>query len=238
MQLWRDMGVAPDACEALGYLGYVDQNIEEDLAARFGEAVDACAALKAAGAFVVLDRERIALEGDQDALGLLLPGEDIARHLEGATAVALLAVTLGHESERLIRRETALSATGGLLVDAAASSMAEAAICELHERLRAWAAEQGLRAGARFSPGYGDLSLSVQPALLAQLDAARLLGMSATDAHMLIPAKSITAIVGLFVDECEGGASSSDSCSCEECTMADVCLLKKQGRTCRGGRSQ
>ncbi|MBR5259143.1 MAG: vitamin B12 dependent methionine synthase [Eggerthellaceae bacterium] len=232
------------------------------MAARFREAMDSCAALKAGGAFVVLDRDRVVLEGDcgtvagaesdvaADAVGiatlgvaggkaaLILPGEDIAKHLEGAAGVALLAVTLGHESERLIRRETALSATDGMLVDAAASSMAEVAVCELHERLRSWAAAQGLHVGPRFSPGYGDLPLSVQPAILAQLNATRMLGMSTTDAYMLVPAKSITAIVGLFVDECEDEALPSDSRSCEECTMADVCLLRKQGRTCRGGRSE
>ena len=48
----------------------------------------------------------------------------------------------------------------------------------------------------RFSPGYGDLSLALQPAILSLLDGASL-GVSATVDHMLIPEKSVFAIQGV-----------------------------------------
>ena len=129
--------------------------------------------------------------------GLLLPGFDIARHVGDASQVALLAVTLGMESERTLRRIAALSATDGLLLDTLASSMAEQAAAVLHRRVVAWAAERGLSAGARFSPGYGDLPLSVQPTFLEASGASRALGISVTPANLLIPTKSVTAIVPL-----------------------------------------
>jgi cobalamin-dependent methionine synthase I len=49
----------------------------------------------------------------------------------------------------------------------------------------------------RFSPGYGDLSLSVQSDLLNVLDARRNIGLTLSDSLMMIPQKSVTAIVGL-----------------------------------------
>ncbi len=223
------LSVCPNAEEALGYLGYAGQDLHAEMVARLEGAAAKCASFAPKGAFAVFE--------DGPGLERVLVGADIARHVEGAKAVALLAVTLGHESERVIRRETALSAAEGMLVDAMASSMAEAAVEALHAEVAAWARERGLQAGGRFSPGYGDMPLSVQPALLDALDAARRLGVSVTDAFMLAPAKSVTAVVGLFDPECAPQARLFAQ-DCETCTMAGACLLKRQGRTCHGGRSE
>ena len=48
----------------------------------------------------------------------------------------------------------------------------------------------------RFSPGYGDLPLSVQPAFAQELDLESL-GVAVTDSYLLVPQKSITALVGV-----------------------------------------
>lgn len=130
--------------------------------------------------------------------GLPLPGEDIVRFLEGATHCALMAVTLGAQREQELQRRTALSATDALLYDAACSALAEAAADALQERVARSAGEHGLEILAgRFSPGYGDLPLDVQKPLLAALDAYRALGLAATESCLLVPRKSVTAVVGL-----------------------------------------
>ena len=49
----------------------------------------------------------------------------------------------------------------------------------------------------RFSPGYGDLPLSLQPTLCGALDTQRTLGLYVTDSCLLNPGKSVTAIVGV-----------------------------------------
>ena len=48
----------------------------------------------------------------------------------------------------------------------------------------------------RFSPGYGDLPLDIQGELLSALSAENLLGITLTEKKMMIPAKSVTAIIG------------------------------------------
>jgi cobalamin-dependent methionine synthase I len=49
----------------------------------------------------------------------------------------------------------------------------------------------------RFSPGYGDFPLSYQRVLIDLLDAPRVLGVSVTPSDLLVPVKSVTAVVGI-----------------------------------------
>ena len=56
---------------------------------------------------------------------------------------------------------------------------------------------RGLVPTRRYSPGYGDLPLSVQPALLDALDAGRRLGVTLTESLLMVPMKSVTAVVGI-----------------------------------------
>ncbi|MEC4295197.1 hypothetical protein [Adlercreutzia shanghongiae] len=189
--------------EALAFLGHRGQELG-DLRDRLNRAAALCETeLVPRGVYRVVPA-RVARE--------ILPGEDIARHLEGCDEVALMAVTLGAQSEMLLRREQALSATDGLLVDACASSLVEQAADALNALIAEEAAARGLAATPRFSPGYGDLPLSCQPAFLAACGADRALGMRATAANLLVPAKSITAVIGLYPQASsawEGGLTST-----------------------------
>ena len=55
----------------------------------------------------------------------------------------------------------------------------------------------GKDAAMRFSPGYGDFDLQYQPHILNFLDAHKKIGISLTDSLMMVPTKSVTAIVGI-----------------------------------------
>jgi len=50
---------------------------------------------------------------------------------------------------------------------------------------------------SRFSPGYGDLPLDYQRTLLSVLDTSRKIGVSLTDSLLMVPSKSVSAIVGV-----------------------------------------
>ena len=90
--------------EALAFLGHRGQKLG-DLRERLERAACLCEKeLVPRGAYREMDAS--------EALALL-PGRDIARHVEGCTRVVLLAVTLGAQSEMLLRRERALSARYG-----------------------------------------------------------------------------------------------------------------------------
>ena len=64
---------------------------------------------------------------------------------------------------------------------------------ELEEEVRG----EGYYVRPRFSPGYGDFSLEVQSAFLEMTDATKLIGITLTDGGIMVPEKSVTAVIGL-----------------------------------------
>ena len=172
--------------EAWAFLGHRGQPVDDRLAARLEEAAALCEReLAPRGIFRVFPVRPGAGGVVVAGTSLVLPGESIARHLRGCEYAALMAVTLGPSSEMVLRREAAVSATGGMLADACASSLVEQAAGVLNEFVDEAAAQPINR-----------LPLSVQGPFLEALDGGRALGIALTAANMLVPSKSITAIVG------------------------------------------
>ncbi|MCI8366395.1 MAG: vitamin B12 dependent methionine synthase [Eggerthellaceae bacterium] len=189
-----------DVPRALRYLGHRRQELPDHLEERVRSIARRCeetARPRGIARIFPLARpegeDALLLEGPQ----LRLPGEAIARFLDGCTHAVLLAVTLGMENERALRQAQALSAVDGLLMDGCSSSLAESAANAASALLEPQARAVGFEPTKRFSPGYGDLPLSVQPALLQALDAEKLLGIHTAPSFLMTPMKSITAIVGL-----------------------------------------
>ncbi len=118
---------------------------------------------------------------------------DLTRNLSDCSEAFLFAVTLGAGVDRLLLRLSHTSPAKHFLYDGLASALAEAA-CDRAEE----AFEKGIPCRPRFSPGYGDLPLSFQPALLAALDAGKLAGITLNRSLLMSPMKSITAIVGIL----------------------------------------
>ena len=162
---------------------------------------------------------------------LVLEGNSIAGHLRGACKVALMACTLGAVSEREMRKHEAISVADGVMFGACCSALVEAAANITEDAIVRFAHDMGLSTNWRFSPGYGDLPLNVQPAFLGVLDASRRLGITVTSTNMLVPVKSVTAVLGLF-DEPDNGGEARDACAV--CRLRDGCELRKRGITCHG----
>lgn len=240
-------GLSLDRDEALGYLGYAGQRVDGALLARFNVLADECESVLGArfvwDIFDVDDRRSViersadvdcAAEAVQPCIalqgcGLVLPGRDIVRHLDGSSKVALMACTLGPESERELRKHTAISAADGVMFGACASALVEAAANAVEAQVVAQAASLKLGTNWRYSPGYGDLPLSVQPAVLAALNATRRIGLCATDTFMLVPQKSITAVVGLFEP---GKGAGGVRNACGTCQLRTCCAMRANGTTC------
>lgn len=228
-----------DRAEALRYAGHRGAHVEEALGIRFEKLAQACEVSLKPRCLVGLyevDALRSQVDSGQKnpCMGLkgsnfVLPGRDIVEHLRGSSVVAVMACTLGSQSEQELRKYTALSTTDALLYGACASALVEAAADEISRRLECLAQSFGLRASRRFSPGYGDFSLSVQYDLLLALGAPARLGLTATDSCVLIPTKSTTAVVG-FSDE--SFADNALDALCEKCAAHENCSLREAGKTC------
>ena len=104
-------------------------------------------------------------ENTLDIGGILIKSAALRRNLDGCAGVYLFAATLGAGVDRLISGLTAL----GRVSEAAAAALIEDCCDEENERLRAGAAERGLKLRPRFSPGYGDFSIEHQRDIAREL---------------------------------------------------------------------
>ena len=161
------------------------------------------------------------------ALGDLWQGGDIRRHLAGCTEAVLLAVTLGPGADAQIRRAGVGDVAAGAASDALASVLAEQAAEAAEARLRALAAAEGMYLTGRYSPGYGDWPIGVQPRLAALLDTPRRIGLCVTDSCLMLPRKSVTAALGLSRAPVTGYRAG-----CAHCRLRDKCEYRKRGETC------
>ncbi len=156
-----------------------------------------------------------------------LLGKDIAAHLAGCNKALLLCVTAGQQTDRLIRALEAENIAEAAVTDSLASVAAER-ICDLAQQ-EIFSAFPNIYGTDRYSPGYGDLPLELQPAILELCDAQRKIGLHATDSLLLTPRKSVTAIIGLS----DSPIPKKDRAqSCESCPAAQSCTIRKNGGHC------
>lgn len=127
---------------------------------------------------------------------LLLTGKALKKHLEDAESLVLIAATAGYELERLILKTSKTDLTRSLLLDACGTAAVEEICDQAEEEIRA-SLPVGSVLTSRFSPGYGDLPLCVQPDFLNVLDAQRRIGLQVTESLILTPRKSVTAVMGV-----------------------------------------
>ena len=147
------------------------------------------------------------LESDVDSLAEagLLQGEDVYRHLPGCD------------------RDIAAGVASDALGSALAEQMADAAEAELRNA----AAGQGRYLTGRYSPGYGDWPITVQPLVAAALDTARRAGLCVTDTNLMTPRKSVTALLGVSEHPVKGHLAG-----CGHCVLRTRCEYRKRGITC------
>lgn len=134
---------------------------------------------------------------------LVFTSKSAFNHLKKAQKVMLLACTLGIEIERQIRIYEVTDMTRAMVLDSCCTEYIEK-ICDLAEcDIQETADKEQLTLNRRFSPGYGDLPLTIQPDFLQVLEADRKLGINLSETLLMIPRKSVTAFAGLFADEKE-----------------------------------
>ncbi len=131
------------------------------------------------------------------AASLRFSSRSLERNLAGCMEVYLFAATLGVAVDTLIHRAVILDAAKGVVMQAAAAAAIEAYCDEENDRLRRQTEAEGLWLRPRFSPGYGDLSLACQRDFLRVLKAQKNIGLTLTDSGMMVPVKSVTALIGI-----------------------------------------
>lgn len=161
------------------------------------------------------------------AMSESLTGKDIKQHLKGCNKAVLMAATLTQEADKLIRQTAVTNMAQSLAVDCICSAAVEQVCDRAEEEIfsrcsapyRTW----------RFSPGYGDLPLSLQRSFLLALNAQRRIGLTVTENSLLIPSKSVTALIGISDEPIE-----RENHGCAICNMRESCAYRAKGRKCQG----
>ena len=142
-----------------------------------------------------------------------------------------MAATLGFEVERAMMRLSQRSATAEVIFNAACTALIEAVSDRCEGEIVALARARGLVTSYRYSPGYGDFPLEQQPEVLGVLDAGTRLGITLTDSMLMLPKKSVSALIGLYP---EGAGVRRGGSSCETCENRENCEFRKEGCGCNG----
>ncbi len=137
--------------------------------------------------------------GDEINLGFArTKSRALFTNLKGCGKIVLFAATVGHEMDRLIKKQSLLSQSKSVCLQAIGSERVESLCDTLNAELKEQYKKQGFLLKPRFSPGYGDLPLSLQREIMPALDCAKLLGISLGENLMMSPSKSVTAIIGVY----------------------------------------
>ncbi len=152
-------------------------------------------------------------------------GRDVATLLAGCDQVILMAATLGTEAESLLRRAQVRDMAEAVILDAAGSAAIENVCDNLCADLAALLAPRYLT--DRFSPGYGDMPLDQQRTLCRVLELERRIGVSLSESGLMIPQKSVTALIGVS-DEPQPMRPRG----CSVCENAENCVYRKEGTDC------
>ncbi len=153
--------------------------------------------------------------------GLNIRSVKLAKNLKGCKSVYLMGATLGIEADRLIARASAKRMSDALIYQAAAAAIIESYCDEVNGNIRKEADKSGLYCRPRFSPGYGDFNLEYQKDVVRLLDASKKIGLTVTDSLLLVPVKSVTAVIGV-----SGELQPCHIRGCKECGKTD-CIFRR-----------
>lgn len=142
--------------------------------------------------------------------GLTLIGNNICEFMANSCECYLLAATLGIEADRLISLTQKKSISDGLIIDAIANAAIEAYCDELQYKIYGCLA-------ARYSCGYGDLPIELQSDFLSALNAQKAIGLYCSDNNIMIPRKSVTAIIV---------ETSETRTDCLKCNIKSRCIYR------------
>lgn len=214
----------PDVDEALRYLGIPHptgelrreaENIADELSA----------SLQPRYFYRVCELEHLPDSICLRGTDLTLTGSTARTMLAGCDRAAVLACTLGARFDAKLLAVQARDMAKAVIYDALGSAFVEAGCDQAEDDISAHVPGRYLT--DRFSPGYGDLPLELQPALCAVLDIQRRLGVTVTQSLMLNPVKSVTAVIGL-----SDTPQPARIRGCAYCNWREDCQFRKEGKTC------
>ncbi len=151
------------------------------------------------------------------AAGLSMHSSNLAKNLKGCTKIFFMAATLGNGPDRLMNQYTRLSISKAAILQAVGAAAIEDYCNSIQKKIEQEAALSKLYIRPRFSPGYGDLSLNHQADFLRVLNADKTVGIILSEGGVMIPEKSVTAMMGVSSINSRCHIEGCESCNNINC---------------------
>ena len=131
-------------------------------------------------------------EGSIDLGFCVTDSKSLKKNLDGCDSVVLFAATIGSGIDRLIARYSVVSPSKAFMLQAIGAERIEA-LCNVFNA----EISNEKTTVPRFSAGYGDFSLEFQRNICDALDCQRKIGITLQESLIMLPSKSVTAIIGI-----------------------------------------
>lgn len=208
--------------EVLLYLGYKGGEIPPEVLADIHRCMDIM--MKAARPRAVWRQFELLPDGGLSGTDFRPQGNDVKALLKDCSRVILMGATLGTEVEALLRRAQVRNMADAVILDCCGSSAIENVCDNFCADLEAEV--QGYLTD-RFSPGYGDLPFAQQPDFCRVLDIGRRIGVALSPGGLMIPQKSVTALMGVAARP-----QTKRFRGCAYCSQFKTCTYRKENHTC------
>lgn len=182
--------------ETLYYMGMKEQDADSELLALIADCENEVR--ENIEARFVTDRVSYVAEGEKITAGSLsFASKDLAKNHEGCSETIMFAATLGPKIDMLVKRYQKINLSRAVVFNAVAITAIEAFCDSINNQIKDNMEKEGKTCKPRFSPGYGDLSITIQKDFLQALNADRTVGLNLSEGNLMIPEKSVTAFIGV-----------------------------------------
>ena len=141
------------------------------------------------------------------------------KNLAGCGRAVLFAATAGLGIDRLILKYSRVSAAKAVMFQAIGAERIEALCNGFCDDLQKRLEMQSLFLRPRFSPGYGDFSIEFQRNMFSVLDCNRKIGLSLNESMLMMPSKSVTAVIGISNSLCRRHDENCLYCEIKNCNF-------------------
>lgn len=222
-----------DEKEVLRYLQYKNQEIKDDLSETIKECIkDTKEIINPRFIYRKYKIKKLKSSNSKgevylEGANLILQSDDIYNLLRECDECILMSVTLGLEIEKEIRKLTYTDLTKGIIIDACATTAIEEVCDIVQDSIEKQLLKKHKYITYRYSPGYGDLPIEKNVDINNILNSQKEIGLTVTSSGIMIPRKSVVALIGVS----HKGTNNSKK-SCENCNNRHNCNYKKEGDSC------
>lgn len=182
--------------EAIRYLGYGKNEIDDRTMELIVESFLELEEVANKRVVYRIFETHIGNENEVSIGKLKIQSKNLYQNLRGCKSAILFGTTLGAEVDRKIRQYEITDLPKAVVFGACAAAYLEEYCDAIQENIRLELGDKK-QMRPRFSPGYGDFSMDYQEEILRMIDAQKKIGLTLTEAKMMIPTKSVSAVIGI-----------------------------------------